>query len=141
MSGAASLHAGRRAPARWALDSWAIQRDPGDMDDKAIRRKTREFADQAYEEELRRALAPLADAFERWKVGAASSVEISDLIHEFHQGPSRQLRGTYTALKPDALVARAVAVGVIARKSLPPEVAASLTDEIKTFEQLARDEP
>ena len=80
------------------------------MDDKASRRKTRKLADQAYEEELGRALAPLAEAFERWKVGAASSVEISDLIHEFHEGPSRQLRGTYTALKSDALVARAVAL-------------------------------
>ena len=141
MSGAASLHAGRRAPARWALDSWAIQRDPGDMDDKAIRRKTREFADQAYEEELRRGLAPLAEAFERWKAGAATSVEISDLIHESHQGPSRRLRGMYIALKPAGLVARAVARGVLARKSQPPEVAASVADEIKTFEQLARDEP
>ena len=111
------------------------------MDDKAIRRKTRELADQAYEEELRRALVPLAEAFERWKVGAASSVEISDLIHEFHEGPAKQLWGTYTALKPDALVARAVALGVLERKSLPPEVAASLADEIETFEQLARAEP
>ena len=65
LSGAASLHAGRRAPARRTLDSWANRRDPGDMDDKVIRRKTRELADQAYEEELRRASAPLADAFER----------------------------------------------------------------------------
>ena len=111
------------------------------MDDKEIGRTTREVADQAYEEELRRALAPLAEAFERWKVGAATSVEISDLIHEFHQGPSRRLRGTYTALKPAGLVARAVAHGVLARKSLPPEVAASVADEVKTFEQLARDEP
>ncbi len=111
------------------------------MDDKAIRRKRLELADQAYEEELGRALAPLAEAFERWKVGAASSVEISALIHEFHEGPSRQLRGTYTALTPDALVARAVAIGVLARKSLPPEVAASLSDGIGTFEQLALDEP
>ena len=111
------------------------------MDDKAIRRQTSELADQAYEEELRRALAPLAEAFERWKAGAASSVEISDMIHEFHQGPSRQLGRTYTALKPSTLVARAVSLGVIARKNLPPEVAAALADEIGTFEQLARDEP
>lgn len=110
------------------------------MDEKAIRRKTREFADQAYEEELRRALAPLAEAFERWKVRSASSVEISDLIHQFHEGPSRQLWGTYTALKPDALVARAVALGVLTRQSLPPDVAASLAHEIEAFEQLARDE-
>ena len=110
------------------------------MDDKAIRKKTRELADQAYEEELRRALAPLAEAFERWKVRAASSVEISDLIHEFHEGPSRQLWGTYTALEPDALVARAVALAVLARKSLPPDVAAALAHNIEAFEQLARDE-
>ncbi len=111
------------------------------MDHKAIRSQTSELADQAYEVELRRALTPLAEAFERWKVGATSSVEISDLIHDFHQGPSRQLGGTYTALEPSTLVARAVALGVIARKSLPPEVAAALADEIETFEQLARDEP
>ena len=111
------------------------------MDDKAIRRTRLELADQAYEEELRRALAPLAEAFERWKVGAASGVEISDLIHEFHEGPSRQLRGTYTALKPGALVARAVALAVLERKSLPPEVAASPADQIETFEQLARAAP
>ena len=100
VSGAASLHAGRRASARRAVDPWAIRRDLGGMDDKAIRRQTRELADPACEEELGRALAPLVDALERWKVGAATSVEISEVIHEFHEGPSRQLRGTYTALKP-----------------------------------------
>lgn len=48
----------------------------------------------------------LAEAFERWRVGAASSVEISDLIHEFHQGPSRQSRGTYTPFKPAVVAGR-----------------------------------
>ena len=109
------------------------------MDDKAIRRKTREVADQAYEEELRRAVALLAEMFERWKVGAASSVEISDLIHEFHQGPARELWETYQSLKPDLLVARAVALGVLARASLPADVAVSLAGAIESFEALARD--
>ena len=68
------------------------------MDDKAIRRQTSELADQAYEDELHRALTPLAEAFERWKVGATSSVAIPDLTHDSHPGPSRQLRGMYTAL-------------------------------------------
>ena len=99
----------------------------------------------ARESGVREGVAPgvgsLAEAFERWKVGTATSAEISDLIHESHQGFSRRLRGMYTALKPAALVARAVALGVLARRSLPAEVAASLADEIKTFEQLARDEP
>ena len=102
------------------------------MDDKAIRRKIRKLAEQAYEEELRRALAPLAEAFGRWQAGTASSVEIADLIHEFHQGPARERWGTYQRLKPDLLVARAVALGVLARKSLPPEVAPSLADVYRT---------
>jgi hypothetical protein len=110
------------------------------MDDKTLRKQLRELADQAYEEELRRALAPLAEAFERWKLRAASSFEISDLIHEFHQGPSRELWATYHALKPDALVARAVALGVLAGEILPPEVAASLTSQIESFKELARGE-
>lgn len=100
-------HPGRNTVDCGALDSSVNQRDPRDMDDKAIRRKLRELADQEYEEDLRRALAPLAEAFERWKARAASSFEISDLMHEFHQGPSRTLWGTYQGLKPDALVARA----------------------------------
>lgn len=111
------------------------------MDDKASRRKLRELADQAYEEELRRALAPLAEAFERWKVRVASSFEISDLIHRFHEGPSRELWDTYNNLKPDALVARALVLGVIARESLPPEIVASLAGQIGAFEHVARSEP
>ena len=133
-------HPRRNTVDRGALDSGANRRDAAVMDDKAIRRKLRELADQAYEEELRRALAPLAEAFERWKLRATSSFEISDLIHEFHHGPSRTLWGTYEGLKPDALVARAVALGVLARERLPPEIAASLAGQIETFAQLARDE-
>jgi plasmid stabilization system protein ParE len=99
-------HPGRNTADRGALDSWSIRRDAAAVDDQATRRKLRELADQAYEEELRHALAPLAEAFERGRVRAASSFEISDLIHEFHRGRSRTLWGTYQGLKPDALVAR-----------------------------------
>ncbi|MGD1148044.1 MAG: hypothetical protein ABR961_08855 [Thermoanaerobaculaceae bacterium] len=109
------------------------------MSEKTVRRQLRELAAHAYEEELRQALAPLAAAFERWKVRAASSFEVSDLIHEFHQGPSRRIWGTYNALKPDALVARAVALGLLAPGSLPPEVATSLAQKIETFREIARD--
>ncbi len=111
------------------------------MDERAIHRKLRELAEQAHEEEPRHAPAPLAEAFERWRARAASSFEISDMIHEFHRGPSRTLPGTYPGLKPDALVARAVALGVLAREGLPPETGASLGREIETFRELARHEP
>src|SRR3972149_6547675 len=111
------------------------------MNEKQMRKKLRELADQAYEEELRRALTPLAEAFERWRVRTASSFEISDLIHEFHQGPSRRIWGTYNALKPNALVARAVALGLLARETLPTELAASLAQRIEAFQADEDDQP
>jgi hypothetical protein len=111
------------------------------MNEKQARKRCRELADEAYEEELRRALAPLAEAFERWKAKAASSFEISDLIHEFHRGPSRKIWGMYSALKPEELVARAVVVGLLPPGSLPPELEARLADRIAAFKGLAGEEP
>jgi hypothetical protein len=57
---------------------------------KQIKRLLREQAMLAHEEELRRALLPIAAAFEEWKKGEISSGELSIRIHEFHQGPSRK---------------------------------------------------
>jgi len=111
------------------------------MNEKQTRKGLRELADKAYEEELRRALTPLAEAFERWRERTASSFEISGLIHEFHQGPSRRIWGTYNALKPDALVARAVALGLLARETLPAELAASLAQRIEAIKADEGDQP
>jgi hypothetical protein len=103
------------------------------MNVKQARKKLRELADQAYEEELRRALEPLAEAFERWKVRDLSSFEVSHLIHEFHDGPARGIWGWYARFKPDATVSRAVATGILPPESLPEELAASLVQTIGYF--------
>ena len=101
------------------------------MFEKEAKKRLRELADLAWEEELRQVLTPLAEAFERWKTRAVTSFEISDLIHEFHQGPSRRIWSTYQSLKPDMLVARAVALGVLPREALPAELADSLAQQIE----------
>ena len=53
---------------------------------KRIKCLLREQAGQAHEEELRRALVPVAEAFKRWEHGEHGSAELSDIIHRFHQG-------------------------------------------------------
>jgi len=58
---------------------------------KPIKRMLREQAARAHEEELRRALLPLAAAFDRWRAGELDSFALSDLIHEFHDGESREI--------------------------------------------------
>ena len=96
------------------------------MDDtvppKRIKRLLREFAAKAHEEELRRALTPLANAFERWSRGEVDSFELSDLIHAFHQGPSRDLFVRYTSRPHDPAVTYAIATGIIDRRDLPDEL-------------------
>jgi hypothetical protein len=96
------------------------------MDDtvppKRIKRLLRELAAKAHEEELRRALIPLANAFDRWSRGEADSFELSDLIHGFHQGPARDLFVRYTTRPPDSAVAYAIATGIIDRREVPEEL-------------------
>jgi hypothetical protein len=89
---------------------------------KRIRRLLRELAAKAHEEELRRALTPLANAFERWARREIDSFELSDLVHEFHQGPSRDLFVRYTRSPHDATVAYAIATGIINRQEVPEDL-------------------
>jgi len=58
---------------------------------RRVKRLLRDYAAAAYEEDLRRALLPMAEAFKRWKRNELDSRELSTIIHEFHQGPARGL--------------------------------------------------
>ena len=58
---------------------------------KRIKRLLREYAAAGHEEELRRALLPVSEAFGRWARRELGSGELSEIIHRFHQGPAREL--------------------------------------------------
>ena len=100
---------------------------------KRIKRLLREFAAKAHEEELRRALTPLANAFERWSRGEADSFELSDLIHGFHQGPSRDLFVRYTRRPHDPAVAYAIATGIINRQEVPEDLLEHLAPVLEFY--------
>jgi hypothetical protein len=89
---------------------------------KRIKRLLREQAGRAHEEELRRALVPVAEAFKRWEHGDLGSGELSDIIHHFHQGPARELFGRYNNPYMDLAVAYAITVGVLDRQTIPAEL-------------------
>jgi hypothetical protein len=104
-------------------------------------RELRELAARAHEEELRRALVPLAEAFRGWEQGRVSSFELSDLIHEFHQGPARELYVRYALRGADDLnVASAVARGVLGREEVPAEVLEHLRREVELCERMRGEE-
>ena len=87
---------------------------------KAARKAIREAAGLAYQRELSAALDDLASEFANWKSEEINAFELSDLIHEFHQGISRELFKRYDGTSvPDFAVAEAVLRGSIKESEIP----------------------
>jgi hypothetical protein len=60
-------------------------------------------------------------------------VEISDLIHGFHQGPSRDLFVRYTMKPHNSAVACAIATGILDRSSVPAELLEHLAPALEFY--------
>jgi hypothetical protein len=107
---------------------------------KPVKRALRELATQAHEEELRRALLPLAEAFNRWRAGHLGSGELGDLIHEFHQGPARRIFKRYDAPDLDLVIAHAIVEGLLDRTRIAPDVLEHMRRPLALFEEDRIDE-
>jgi hypothetical protein len=71
-----------------------------DLDTKANSRKLRELAGVAYSRELGTELSNVEKEFGRWRSGEIDPFELSDRIHRFHDGVSRDLYIAYRDLSP-----------------------------------------
>jgi hypothetical protein len=100
---------------------------------KAVKRSLRELAVVAYEEELRRALLPLANTFEAWKAGKVTGGDLVEAIHQFHQGPARELYIRYDRQLLPSSVAHAIANGIIRKETVPVEVLAHLAGMLEFY--------
>ena len=102
---------------------------------KRLKRALREAAMAAHEEELRRALVPLEAAFQRWRAGDVGSGELAELIHEFHEGPARELFKRYNYGQLDLAVAHAIVAGILDRSRLQGELVEALGRAIAFYEE------
>jgi len=102
---------------------------------KRIKRLLREYAAAAHEEELRRALLPVSEGFKRLERGELSSGELSEIIHQFHQGPARELWVRYNTPHLEMVVAFAITTGVLARNTIPGELLEHLAGAIRFYEE------
>lgn len=94
---------------------------------KGQRTRIRELAALAHERELEAELRALEDVFARWHAGELSAFDVSDVIHAFHQGPSRKLFTAYTGPNFDFAVADAFNRKVLSESDLGPEVVSLLS--------------
>lgn len=102
---------------------------------KTERRERRDLAGRAYEAELHAELEELFSDFQRWKNGELSPSGLSEAIHEFHQGPARELFSLYNASQEQWLVARAVAQGFLDASAL----SAPLREKLQSLIEFAGD--
>jgi hypothetical protein len=58
---------------------------------KALKREIRQLAGVLHERLLAAELAKLEVEFARWRAGELDAIELSTLIHKFHEGPPRKL--------------------------------------------------
>jgi hypothetical protein len=95
----------------------------------------RQLAGQAWESELNRELDTLFKAFGLWANKELSAFELSDRIHEFHDGVSRDLYSRYTGSNPLPVVCGAIAVGILSEESLGSGLKGKLEPVIKAFRE------
>ncbi len=100
-----------------------------------IKKLIRHYVTLAYEEELRWALESLAAKFDEWRAGRLSSDELSQAIHEFHQGPSRDLFTKYNEpyFPHDLAVAHAIATGVLDQAQMEQDLLDHLDPIIQSY--------
>ncbi len=93
---------------------------------ESVRKQIKQLCDRAYKAELEAALRDVEAGFADWRKDRLDCFELSDLIHDFHQGPNRSLYNYYSRVKPHMAAARAIAEGLVPRDEVPQEVIATL---------------
>ena len=101
---------------------------------KKVKKLIREFAAEAHERELHRELTKLDRRFAEWRAGRLGSGELSDEIHQYETGPSRELFKRYNGELPDMMVAYAITAGILERREMPAELLEALSGPLQYFE-------
>jgi hypothetical protein len=102
---------------------------------KKQRRELRDLQGLAWERELEDALRSLRNDFETWARGDISAFELSDRIHKFHNGRSRELFNMYSGSLDNWWVGHTIARGVIEETELSDDLLDVLKEEIATFRE------
>lgn len=98
---------------------------------KDQKRQAREVVALAREAELTAALSELEVLFADWRKGRIDAYQLSDAIHQFHDGESRDLFSMYRSLPVEGLAARAIAQELVPPEKIPRELRRALGSRIE----------
>jgi hypothetical protein len=101
---------------------------------KRLKRLVREWAGVAHDRELSKALLDLRAHFEAWQRAEISAADLNDLIHQFHQGGSREIWKKYATNHLEPAIGLAVATGILRQEELPPDLLQHVAGLIEFYE-------
>lgn len=107
---------------------------------KRVKQLLREYAKEAYELMLNRALKKLAESFKEWEQGEIGDVEFSNRIYKYEQGPSKKLYEQYNQGDDAFNVAYAIATELLDREQIPADVIEAIQGQIMFYEGLKDDD-
>ena len=100
---------------------------------KKVRAQLRQLVELIYQRHLQEALLQLDQHFIDWKAGKIDAFTLEHKIHQFHQGPSRELYKHF-ATSPknlhDIQVAHALIDGVLKKTDVPQEVMEVIAEKV-----------
>ena len=95
---------------------------------KSVKKKLRELVLEAHEKALRAPLEELSRHCDRWRSGEISAIDFADLIHDFSNGPSREIykRFTWSSYNDlPVMIAGAIHDGLLDEEAIPDDVMAT----------------
>ncbi len=99
---------------------------------KSDRRRVRELADIAWERQLRDELLAIGDAITAMRNNTITPHDVNQLIHQFHNGTSRELYNRYSGGQIWIAVCRAHYDGILSDEDVS-DVSEKLRDELRRF--------
>jgi hypothetical protein len=105
---------------------------------KGVRKELQSLAELASDREMASALEDLHQHFMRWKRGEISPHKLNDLIHQHHNGTSRELWKIY-CMDRDFIVARAVVRGVLKESELSEQLRSTIARQIESLQFILND--
>ena len=102
---------------------------------KKTRKELRKLKEKAYAIELDQYLLKLSCSFDDWKNKKIDCWALRDLLHDFHQGISRNLYNAYNVRSVDDvyMVSRALAIGLLQKEEIPSEALEVVERSAATF--------
>ncbi len=102
---------------------------------KKQKKHIREMAGVAYEREMTAALDELFEYYHKWKKGELNPFDVSEAIHKFHNGISRDLYKQYAMVgdRPDMAIVIALAHGVLKLEELDEDCRAFYRERVNRF--------